>query len=523
MPGRSPSYRPRFSRLQKTPSLSILAASIALLCLAGAAVAPAGEDTDPAAAGQWTNHPVLRSFSLNTRDLPPELYVVRTRGRLPEAAGVVVHAERDGVFVVSGETETIQSLGQKGCAVFPLSDKPGVPTSGRRQWIPLKTPDPNIAAMVDQVQWSGVGAKIQRLVDFGTRYSFADNHEEVSDSIAAAFAGYGLTPVKRPFENAGYTMWNVEATQTGTVYPDSFLIICGHFDSISNQARTNAPGADDNGTGAAAVLTAAEILAQYDFQYSIRYICFAGEEQGLRGSQAYATWAASVNLGIVGVLNFDMLGYWEPGVEMDLEIETNHASQWLAAAVVNAADLYTGAPYELHVYDGAYWGDHASFWDQGYAAVNHEESWDWGDPDFSPYYHTTEDLLIHVSSTFTVYNVKVGVAALATLAVYDPGTGVDRPATPPAFVGTFDAYPNPFGELVTFSVSGLGQRDQVRVLVYDVLGRRVAAVPVTLSGGGGTAAWRVSGGTDVDLAAGVYLGRLEDVPGAAPVKIVRVK
>ena len=485
--------------------------------LAVIGMAYAGAGSAPPADGKWVNHPALQSFALAGKDLPAELYLVRTRGELPDDTGLTVHGTRNGVYVVSGEREVVMGLAYKGCAVFPLGDRPAVSRSPHREWTPLDAPDPDIAAMVDQVEWSGVSAKIQWLVDFGTRYSFADNHEEVADSIAAVFAGYGLTPVKRSFVHQNYTMWNVEATQTGTVYPDSFYIICGHFDSISNQARLNAPGADDNGTGVATVFTAAEILTQYDFEYSIRYICFAAEEQGLIGSQHYAAWATSVNLGIVGVLNFDMMGYWEPGVEMDLEIETNHASQWLSAAIVNAADLYTSTPYQLHVYDGAWWGDHASFWDQGYAAVNHEEAWDWGDPDFNPYYHTTEDLLTYVGSVFTVGNTKVGVAALATLVGYDPGIGVVDPATPPAFSGTFDAFPNPFSGRVNFSVTGLSGRDRVRVLIYDARGRRVAAVSLTLSDGRGSASW------DHKLGAGVYFGKLEGIPGVTPVKIVHVK
>jgi hypothetical protein len=211
-------------------------------------------------------------------------------------------------------------------------------------------------------------------------------------------------------------MYNIEAVQTGKVYPDSYFIICGHYDSISRAPKRHAPGADDNGTGTSAVLTAAEIFSQHDFEYSIRYICFDAEENGLVGSGVYAEWARENDMDIVGVLNFDMLGYWEPGVPRDLEIETDHASRWLADAIVNAAELYTDAPFELHVFDGAWWGDHAAFWLYNYAAVNHEESWDWGDPDFNPNYHTVRDLMDGLDPGFTVDNIRIGLAALATLA-----------------------------------------------------------------------------------------------------------
>jgi aminopeptidase YwaD len=467
---------------------------------------------------------VVESFGPFAVDLPDNLFLVRTRGELPRTPGIVIHASRGGLYIVSGAPDALFSLSREGCGVYPVPETSTIPRSAGRSWTPLDTPDPGIAAMVAEVAWSGVSAKIQWLVDFGTRYSFASNHYTVASAIGDVFTGYGLTPVLRPFVYNTRTMWNVEATQLGTVYPDSFVVICGHFDSISESAGTNAPGADDNGSGVATVLTAAEILTQHEFEYSIRYICFAGEEQGLRGSAAYASWAASQNLGIVGVLNFDMMGYWTDGVPKDLEIETNAASQWLAAAIVNAANLYTTTPYLLHVYDGAWWGDHASFWDEGYAAVNHEEAWDWGDPDFNPYYHTTGDVLAHVDPDFTVGNIRIGVAALATLAGYIPeGTGIGVTETPVLAGSVLRAYPNPFGSQVTFSVSGLGGRESASIAVFDALGRRVARLPIAIENGGGSATWLAGRGDAIEVGAGVYFARVEDISGSRPVKIVRVK
>jgi aminopeptidase YwaD len=482
----------------------------------------AGDDIGD--ADLWAEHPALQSFDLSGQELPRELYLVRSRAELPVMDGIVVHGVFNDVSLVSGDPVAIMGLTQKGHAVIPLREKPAAPRFASRQWTQLVLPDPAITDMVAQVDWAGVSDKIQWLVDRGTRYSFAPNHFAVADSIGTFFSSYGLQPTLRSFEYGGTTMWNVEATQTGTVYPDSFFILCGHFDAVSENSMVSAPGADDNGTGTATVLTAAEILAQHQFEYSIRYVCFGGEEQGLRGSAAYASWAVAQGLGIVGVLNFDMMGYWETGVPKDLEIETNNASQWLAAAIVNAADLYTHTPYLLHVYDGAYWGDHVSFWDEGFAAVNHEEAWDWYDPDFNPYYHSTDDLLTHVDSSFTVGNIKVCVAALATLAGFVPDiTGVGDPVTPPSLAGSLSAYPNPFQKHVTFTVSGLPDRDNVRILVYDVRGREVAAVPVLLHNGQGIAFWNTFDDLAREIGTGVFFGKLEGIPGAPPVKIVHVK
>jgi hypothetical protein len=483
-----------------------------------------GGDRDGSALDRRGDHPALAPFGVDVAELPAELYLVRSRGELPQVAGVEVHGVRNGVYLVSGDRDAVMSLARAQCAVFPIEGLPAATQSAPRVWTAVTSPDPTIQLMVDQVNWLGISAKIQWLVDFGTRYSYADNHEEVADSIAAVFDGIGLTPVKRSFIYDGATMWNVEATQLGTVYPDSFIIMCGHFDSISFMYPfLYAPGADDNGTGTAAVLLAAEILRSYDFQYSIRYICFGGEEQILRGSQAYAQWAVDNNLGIVGVLNFDMMGYWVPGVEMDLEIETNEASQWLAAAIVNAADLYVGAPYELHVFDGAWWGDHASFWDQGYAAVNHEEAWDWGDPDFNPNYHKTHDVIDYIGEDFMVGNVKIGVASMATLARLDTtATGVGDPV-PPLSAASLTARPNPFNERVALTVTGVTGRDKVRVIIYDALGRRVGEVPVVLQNGRGVGYWIAAASEGTGTRSGVYFGKIEGLPDAAPAKMVYIK
>ena len=179
-------------------------------------------------------------------------------------------------------------------------------------------------------------------------------------------------------------MPNVVATKVGRVQPDSVYVICAHYDATSENSRYDTPGADDNGTGTVAVLTAARLLSAVATDYTVKFVLFAGEEQGLVGSGYWVADMAAAGLPILGALNFDMIGWWTGGVPFDLEIETNENSRWLADAICWAADTYTTMPYILHVDDSAYWGDFYRFWQHGFAAVNHEESWDWYDPDFNP-------------------------------------------------------------------------------------------------------------------------------------------
>ena len=116
-----------------------------------------------------------------------------------------------------------------------------------------------------------------------------------------------------------------------------------------------------------------------------------------------------------------------------------------------------------------------------------------------------------------------GYPTLATLARHDKGASGIGDSGPPVFAGAFAAYPNPFNESVAFTVTGLTGRDDIRIVVYDARGRRVAAVPVVLHDGAGTARWAATDASSRTMKSGIYFGRLEGVPGAAPVKIVYIK
>ena len=77
-----------------------------------------------------------------------------------------------------------------------------------------------------------------------------------------------------PFTFSNKSSKNLIITKTGTTYPDKYVIICGHFDSITG------PGVNDNGSGTSVILEAARILKDVPTQYSIKFIHFSGEEQG---------------------------------------------------------------------------------------------------------------------------------------------------------------------------------------------------------------------------------------------------
>lgn len=430
---------------------------------------------------------------------PPRAIV---RGDAPPS-GVTVLDRRGDLWLVTGDEETLAKLPDARL----LADAPARPAAPARDFIPA--PTPVIDELVAQVHPADLMAQVTWLVDLGVRYSFAENILAVADSLEAELASYGLQTEQVGFHHGSLPVTNVVATRTGRTRPDSTFVFCAHYDAVSENPYFNTPGADDNGSGVVAVLTIARLLAQVAVDYSVQFVLFAGEEQGLIGSEAWVAAQAAANAPIVGALNFDMLAWWTPGAPYDLEIETDTASLWLADAVVWAAETFTTTPYELHVVDDAWWGDFYSFWRFGYPAVNHEESIDWDDPDFNIYYHTGYDLPETLDAQFFTDNVKVAVAAAAAL------VGVanlsDVPGAPPS--ATLAAAPNPFNGRLALRLEGAPADGPTPVAVYDLRGRRLAEVVVPVAGGRGRAVWDARDRDGRPLPGGVYLARAEELPG----------
>ena len=79
------------------------------------------------------------------------------------------------------------------------------------------------------------------------------------------------------FNVRGKSTSNIIITKTGSLYPNTFLIIDGHYDTV------NGPGTNDNGSGTVLILELARLLKDVDTEYSIKFIHFSGEEEGLIG------------------------------------------------------------------------------------------------------------------------------------------------------------------------------------------------------------------------------------------------
>ncbi len=257
-----------------------------------------------------------------------------------------------------------------------------------------------------------------------SRRSTTTLFQQAAQHIHGIFERYGLNP-QYEYNATPFNKTNVIATLPGR--RNAQVIICGHFDS----ANQSCPGADDNASGTAAVLEAARVLRNFAFDYTIRFITFGGEEQGLLGSAAYAT--AHQGDSIHAIINCDML-MWDANGDRKMTIHTtnNTAQAWsrdLADYMEDVNTMYM-LPADLRsVNPGTTASDHASFWSKGRTAVLLIEEYP---GDFNLYYHTAQDnwQIMNQSSHQAIFHaaVKLVVASIAQLAVPQQSTPVELSA-----------------------------------------------------------------------------------------------
>jgi len=278
--------------------------------------------------------------------------------------------------------------------------------------------DPRVGVIVDQVSRDNLKALIRALQDFQTRRTGTAGCDAAAAFIHDYFHMNGVGAEIQKYPTGGDAV-TVVGELRGGAFPDDIVIVCAHFDSTSTMPETLAPGADDNASGVAAVMEAARILARYPTDYTVRFLAFSGEEQGLYGSSAYALAAERTDQRIVGVVNMDMIAYADAMPE-DLEIFVNRASSWMGDRLFQDAAEYADLTVSTRVDPSMVYSDHASFWDHGYPALLAIED----EPLQNPYYHQTGDTLDTLNLDFCAQAAK---AALATVAVLAQPAGFGPP------------------------------------------------------------------------------------------------
>jgi len=295
---------------------------------------------------------------------------------------------------------------------------------------PLPPTDPNIQRWVGEVSAKNLETDVRKLVSYGTRHTLSDTKNKKRGIGAARqyvfdeFKKYSKAGGNRMVvEMDTFTlkadgkrvdkttlMANVLATIPGTDPSDKrVLIMSGHIDSrvtdVMNRTA-DAPGANDDASGVAAVMEVARVLAGQKFPCTIKLVAVQGEEQGLLGSGHLAERAKKEGWNVVAMLNNDIVGNskgYDPEITDSLHLrvfsegvpanetpeqartrrqlssENDAPSRQLARYAQTAARQYVNAGgysvlLEYRPDRFLRGGDHTPFNQQGFAAVRFTET-----------------------------------------------------------------------------------------------------------------------------------------------------
>ena len=290
----------------------------------------------------------------------------------------------------------------------------------------IQSSEETIINILENIDEALVLGYLEDLVAFGPRRTGTPACQAAGDYIYNEFVSYGLDARYDDWSYGGNSGNNIEGTLEGIDgSSDEIYIICAHYDSVSGS-----PGADDDGSGTAAVLAAAYVLSQYEFNHTIRFVAFDGEEQGLLGSYRYAEEAYGNGDNIVAVLNGDMIGYATNPTEASMiKIYENSASSWITDFTDEVNQNYEEYFNLTVIPSGSSSGsDHASFWDFNYHAIFYSEY------KFNDYYHSSQDIIENMDLDYDTRCSRLMIATLGELAEaqilnYPPDTP-DQPNGP---------------------------------------------------------------------------------------------
>jgi len=331
-----------------------------------------------------------------------------------------------------------------------------------------------ISRFVSEINARNIERTIRKLVSFGTRNTLSEQ-DDPNRGIGAARdflyqeflkvaekSGGRMTVEKQSFlqDKAARiptptTITNVVATLRGTQSQaeNRVYVVSGHYDSMCSSPtdeKCDAPGANDDASGTAAVLEMARAMAPYKFDATIVFMAVAGEEQGLLGAAHFAEQATQKGTDIEAMFTNDIVGNTlggngvrdrrtvrvfsegvpssekpeEATVRRGVGGENDSASRQLARFIKQVAERYVPQMKVRMVYRRDRYlrgGDHIPFLDRGFPAVRFTEP----NEDYTHQHQTirTEngikygDLPEHVDFAYVADVARINAASLGVLAL----------------------------------------------------------------------------------------------------------
>jgi len=284
-------------------------------------------------------------------------------------------------------------------------------------------PNPIIESYVKQVNPDTLRQFVTYLTGENTtsnilsRNSRSQGAKDASEWIADKFTEFGLTVTLQPFR-AEFSS-NVIGIKYGTTDPNTIVVVGAHYDSRGpdgNSATQRAPGANDNGSGTGAILQIAKIFndSGASFDFTIHFILYSGEEQGLYGSAFYAQYLVDNKAIVIGVFNADMIAYRVTGEPAQCAFPSRYSTPDLEVLARSAVVTYVP---ELTIgITTACCSDHQSYFNRGIPATGFFER---NGAIADNQYHRSEDLVARsgydIEGQYQLLT-KAVLASVATLA-----------------------------------------------------------------------------------------------------------
>ena len=324
------------------------------------------------------------------------------------------------------------------------------------------------ATIVNQVSATNILNNLTEFENLGVKRRGTTPLQNTLNWLKAEYLSYGYTAAQMQeysFSNGNTTGKNLVVTKVGTLYPDTFVIICGHYDTI------NGKGTNDNGSGVVTIFEVARLLQNIPTEYSIKFINFSGEEDGLIGSQHFVSTvvnATTPKMDIKLVFNIDEVGGRAGFVNDTITCErdtgsptsNNAASNLITTQLMNCVELYSPLNTFLSY---AYASDYMPF------EENNEIITGFFETNETPHRHTATDLLVNMDPEY-VYNIaKAATGAMLHFAVASTSSLDNQ-----NFINDHQIsfYPNPAKEFLNINFGNLTS-DKTTFTLVDINGKKV--------------------------------------------------
>lgn len=293
------------------------------------------------------------------------------------------------------------------------------------QPLPIYANEQDIINMIHQVDESLVFEYLVDLTSFGPRYTNSLSCVLAGDYIFREFQKMGLHTKFHGWAVGKYQSRNVVATLPGTDPTSTAeILFTAHYDTVKG-----APGANDDGSGVAAIMAAAKTMSQYSFRHTIKFIAFTGEEVGTYGSFSYARDAYRNGDNIYAVINPDIIGYADTAEGgRIINFMCPERSLWITEFAQNISEKYhSHVDMVIEARPNYIGADHQPFYDYGYDGVwiAHHDSYQWC--------HTPNDVVENLNRTYQTKATQFLMAVVAELAIKPIEVQV-------MFTGPFEGY-----------------------------------------------------------------------------------